>query len=188
MKYIDAEKLKSLLRERYNTYKIGQHSPFRSGKVETLRETIELIDSLQQEWSEEDNKNYEYLHQIICNYINNPHIEYKEREKASKELISFLERLKYFRPQPKQEWSEEDEYVINKVLNWAEIVNPTSSIFEKLPKKQFIERLKSLCPHPHWKPSEDEMKALDNAQGVLCGTEYKYNEVLCSLIDDLEKL
>lgn len=42
------------------------------------------------------------------------------------------------------EWSEEDEYVINKVLNWAEIVNPTSTIFEKLPKEQFIERLKSL--------------------------------------------
>lgn len=49
MKYIDAEKLKSMLRERYNAYKIGQHSPFRSGKVETLRETIELINSLQQE-------------------------------------------------------------------------------------------------------------------------------------------
>ena len=48
-KYIDADKLKSILKERYNTYKIGQHSPFRSGKVETLRETIELIDSLQQE-------------------------------------------------------------------------------------------------------------------------------------------
>ena len=48
-KYIDAEKLKSLLRKKYNTYKIGQHSPFRNGKVETLRETIELIDSLQQE-------------------------------------------------------------------------------------------------------------------------------------------
>lgn len=49
MKYIDAERLKSLIRERYNTYKIGQHSPFRNGKVEALRETIELIDSLQQE-------------------------------------------------------------------------------------------------------------------------------------------
>ena len=49
MKYIDADKVKSMLRERYNAYKIEQHSPFRSGKVETLRETIELINSLQQE-------------------------------------------------------------------------------------------------------------------------------------------
>ena len=48
-KYIDADKLKARIEEWYNIYKIGQHSPFRNGKVETLRETIELIDSLQQE-------------------------------------------------------------------------------------------------------------------------------------------
>lgn len=52
MKYIDTENLKSMIRERYNTYKIGQHSPFRNGKVEALREIIELIDSLQQEQPE----------------------------------------------------------------------------------------------------------------------------------------
>ena len=49
MKYIDAEKLKSQIREWYNTYKLGQHSPYRNGKAEALRETIELIDSLQQD-------------------------------------------------------------------------------------------------------------------------------------------
>ena len=48
-KYIDAEKLKVLIREWYNAYKLGAHSPFRNGKVEALKETIELIDSLQQE-------------------------------------------------------------------------------------------------------------------------------------------
>ena len=48
MKYIDAEKLQALLVERYNAFKNGQHSPFRNGKVESLRETIELINSLQQ--------------------------------------------------------------------------------------------------------------------------------------------
>lgn len=52
-KYIDAEKLRALLETRYNTLKIGQHSPFRNGKIETLRETIDLINSLQQEQMEE---------------------------------------------------------------------------------------------------------------------------------------
>ena len=51
-RYIDADKLRASLVERYNVLKIGQHSPFRSGKTETLRETIELIDSLQQEQPE----------------------------------------------------------------------------------------------------------------------------------------
>lgn len=53
-RYIDADKLRALLVERYNAFQIGQHSPFRNGKVETLRETIELIDSLQQEQPEVD--------------------------------------------------------------------------------------------------------------------------------------
>lgn len=53
MKYIDAEKLRALLETRYNTLKIGQHSPFRNGKIETLRETIDLINSLQQEQMKE---------------------------------------------------------------------------------------------------------------------------------------
>lgn len=48
-KYIDANRLRALLEARYNTGKIGQHGPFRNGKTEALRETIELIDSLQQE-------------------------------------------------------------------------------------------------------------------------------------------
>lgn len=58
-----------------------------------------------------------------------------------------------FNLQPKQEWSEEDEYVIDKVIEWAKIVNPTSTIFEKIPKEQFIKRLKSLHPQPekNWK-------------------------------------
>ena len=57
--------------------------------------------------------------------------------------INWLKSLKD-RVQPKQKLNEYDNYVINKVLDWATFVNPTSSIFEKLPKKQFIESLKSL--------------------------------------------
>jgi len=53
--YIDTDKLKSILRERYNTNKLGQHSPFRHGKVEALKEVIELINSLQQEQPEPSN-------------------------------------------------------------------------------------------------------------------------------------
>ena len=48
-KYIDAEKLKALIREWYNAFKLGAHGLFRNGKVEAFRETIELIESLQQE-------------------------------------------------------------------------------------------------------------------------------------------
>ena len=59
MKYIGADRLRALLETRYNAYKIGQHSPFRNGKTESLRETIDLIDSLQQEQQEEPDKSLE---------------------------------------------------------------------------------------------------------------------------------
>ena len=39
---------------------------------------------------------------------------------------------------------------------------------------------------PHWKPSKEQMEALYNAQRELCDT--KYNEGLCSLIDEFQKL
>lgn len=81
-------------------------------------------------------------------------------------------------------WSEEDEYVFSKVLDWMLIVNPTSSIFEKLPKEQFIERFKSLKERYTWKPSDEQMQFL-----------WKYAEqnnydgaVLTSLFHDLKKL
>ena len=68
------------------------------------------------------------------------------------DYIAYLERQKEQKP---AEWSMEDNYVINKVLVWAEIINPTSSIFEKVSKEKFIERLKSFRPQPHWKPSDE---------------------------------
>ena len=37
-----------------------------------------------------------------------------------------------------------------------------------------------------WKPSERQMWAIENAQMLLCGTEY--NVAVCSLIEDLKKL
>ena len=75
MKYIDAEKLKSLIRERYNIYKIGQHSPFRNGKVETLRETIELIDSLQQEQSKDSKGKFVFPKFLYARTLDNKTID-----------------------------------------------------------------------------------------------------------------
>lgn len=82
------------------------------------------------------------------------------------------------------EWSEEDEYVIDKVIEWAKIVNPTSTIFEKIPKERFIERLKSLRSQHHWKPSEEQMLALQVA-AITSKTDFN---ILTELFIDLKKL
>ena len=52
---------------------------------------------------------------------------------------------------------------------------------------QWLEnKLKSLRPWLQWKPSDEEMEALDRAQAELCSTEY--NKPICDLIDALNKL
>lgn len=110
----------------------------------------------------------------VCNHIG----------KFSSEVVPFLEQSSYKLIDQNPAWSEEDEYVFSKVLDWMLIVNPTSSIFEKLPKEQFIERFKSLKERYTWKPSDEQMQFL-----------WKYAEqnnydgaVLTSLFHDLKKL
>ena len=60
----------------------------------------------------------------------------------------------------KSAWSEEDDYVNDKLVNTVALFNPTSSIFEKLPKEQFIERLKFLKyriqSQSQWNPSDED--------------------------------
>ena len=99
-------------------------------------------------WSEEDKTMLNNLIYAVHMKSISPFDEMDDREKYKKYekfLTSLPER---FGLEPKQEWSEEDEYVIDKVIEWAKIVNPTSTIFEKMPKERFIERLKSLRPQP----------------------------------------
>ena len=155
------------------------------------------------EWSEKDSA-------MLCDIARYIAGEGASSGITKQERIDFLYGLrKRFNLQPNQEWSEEEEYVISKFLNWIQIVNPTSPIFKKLPKKQFIERLKSLRPryiyytldaplafdkdmnpiYPpinHWKPSEEQMKALEDAFRKDGGNEYR--KVINSLYCDLQKL
>lgn len=144
----------------------------------STEEMVQRIKSLRhqprQEWSEEDNRNYEYLHQVICNYINNPQIEYKEREKASKELIPFWERLKFLRLQPKVEWSEEDEKMRTKILEaldaYADHVQYTGfCVNSELIRNELMGWLKSLQPQAkqeqkhYWKPTETDVALFNKA-------------------------
>ena len=81
---------------------------------------------------------------------------------------------------PKQEWSEEDEKMRNLAIEWAEtmygqfrFVDMGSTDFRKI-----VAWLKSL--RPSWKPSEEQMKALQ-------WWAYQDDE-LRSLLNDLKKL
>ena len=106
-------------------------------------------------WSEEDEERIEFLI-AMCNdeqaeCVNNSTM-YRECTETKDWLNSLKDRV-----QPKQEWSEEDERIINDAI-WL-IEHYATDGHKKLLREQTIDKLKSIKPN-HWKPSEEQMKWL----------------------------
>lgn len=87
------------------------------------------------------------------------------------------------------EWSEEDEKMRNLAIEWAEtmsgqfnFVDMDSTDFRKI-----TNWLKSL--RPSWKPSEEQLAVLLNAEGLMRANDYKENaKILAEVIEELKKL
>lgn len=103
-------------------------------------------------------------------------------KESCRERINWLESLKD-RVQRKQEWSEEDKAILEKCIGAVKV-----SCYSYSFKSEAENWLKSLRPQSQWKPSEEQMKALNTCimQGEISyvgqGTE------LQSLYNDLKKL
>jgi len=100
-----------------------------------------------------------------------------------------IARLKSLRPQPKQKWSEEDERNIETIVD---IVHRSYAPFDTIRDdypincEALLSWLKSLRPQPHWKPSEEQMEALEMASRKWFGEDSVRN--LSALYEDLKKL
>lgn len=93
------------------------------------------------------------------------------------------------------EWSEEDERMLE-VISYKisqHQGNDDRSLFTP-DEAEFIDgmkdKLKSLRPQPHWKPSEEQMGALKNARYMMSqsGDYYDTTAIIDSLITNLQKL
>lgn len=106
---------------------------------------------------------------------------YDKKNPIRVEIIKFL---KFLRPQPKQEWSEEDEDRMNSIVNW--LAANGSKKFSGFKAFELLDWIKSLRSKPHWKPSEEQMWALD----VALENSYHKDDraALESLRTDLKKL
>ena len=85
------------------------------------------------------------------------------------------------RIQPKQEWSEEDEDYINDLIKYF-----SQNERLKNTKEDIVIWLKSLRPQNRWKPSDEQMEALDSATENCAYSEYQ--DCLRELIGQLKKL
>ena len=85
------------------------------------------------------------------------------------------------------EWSEEDKRALNDaIVALSEYANGEMPHILPSILLEDVERLKSLRPRPHWKPSEEQIEALKEAVYQLDGSEYSNG--IDSLYNDLSKL
>lgn len=139
-------------------------------------------------WSEEDEKRIK----SITALLKEPAVCAMDGNKGIIEAnIKYLKTLKNrVQPQPKQEWSEEDELHIRELES---LVKKVWAIAEHEDDKETIHKmsdlsffLKTLKPKSHWKPSDEQIEVLKEAVEEWDG--YKEYKTLNSLYEDLQKL
>lgn len=150
---------------------------------------LKKIEKTEVEWSEKDDKT---IH-LACEFIR--HHSGKNDSIGGVDCSELINRLKSlpFRPQSKQEWSEEDKLTVDSAIFWlkrrllSEKTVDISTDSCPLSMRKTIERLNSLRPHTHWKPSEEQMEALECAEKWY-SDNMGCNKALYQLLCDLKKL
>lgn len=113
------------------------------------------------------------------------YMESKVKLENSPKLMFLMDACAYLERQKEQqpaEWSEEDEKMLASFLHKVEVCD----LLTNKENVWIVKRLKALRPQPHWKPSEEQMWALD----VALENFYDQNDkaALNSLKIDLQKL
>ena len=93
-------------------------------------------------------------------------------------IQSAMIELSKFTPQPQQEWSEEDLYKVESALFGTYAADVASKL---------LNRLKSIRPQNTWKPSDEQMNALEQVYDWY-NNNFAPSETLTSLYNDLKKL
>ena len=140
--------------------------------VTIIKETAQdCLAQIKPAWSEEDKENLDNIIWLCENCEKG--IEHTWIPSQATEIKNLIKRIKSYCFQPKAEWSEEDENMLNDLFAIIEY-----SGISKSEKDKFNLWLKSL--RPSWKPSEEQMKALDSCipkSAQPCTLQSLYNEL-----------
>ncbi len=151
----------------------------------------EAINVVKNNWP---NSSYTRLREVLETLI--PELAESEDERNKKQIIDILlhgdttaydhEALAAWlekQGEQKPAWSEDDEQMREDAIEAIKHLISTNESWSYL--EDSLDWLKSLRPQPHWKPSEEQMKALKYALGE--GGHYS-KSALESLYSDLQKL
>lgn len=135
----------------------------------------------------EDERIRKILIHIVKGACNKYGIKYMGDEIGQEKLLAYLEKQKEQKP---AEWSEEEKRAIDRACVALRAYS-NGELPEFLPSEllSYAERLQSLRPQQHWKPSEEQMEYL--AKGIIILGEEgncKTSAVLNELRNDLQKL
>ena len=128
------------------------------------------------EWSEEDGKTLQFILDFFTNCWWN-----KGWEISREQVLGLLKSLK---PQPKVEWSEEDEDMLSIALQC--LVGTPYSQGTKDKVFHWFKSLKNRGNFHSWKPSEEQMDSLRNT--IIATKGYNYSVFLPELYEQLKKL
>lgn len=151
-------------------------------KWDAEKKDLKKIEQKSAEWSEED----EHWRQKAIDFMKHPDL-IKATPTLAKDTITWLESLKdKVQPQTKQGWSEEDEQMIRNVQN--DYHNRLGAgIITKAYHDKVISWLKSLSPRGKWKPSDEQMLALE-AKITIPPQSPAMTSALIELYEQLKKL
>ena len=135
-------------------------------------------------WGEKD----EWMIEELCCLVDSYELEEQKPEK-----IKFW--LKSLRPQPKQEWSEEDKKKLNRIYKIIGYAADDKAFLqskrilgdkEAIDLQKFLREISRSKPSDNWRPTEEQLNALDLAS---YGGELPSEDCLelVSLLNDLKK-
>lgn len=144
----------------------------------------ELKKMKQQNWSGEDESQYNYLLGELNASLN----DYcgASLEDMIKAVDWFKSLKNRVQPQPRQELSERDKRIIDNLISQLGNLYARKLIKEST-KDKYINWLKSLRPQSQWKPSEGQMKALE-AMLTVSPQSPAITSALIELYEQLKKL
>ena len=131
------------------------------------------------EWSEDD---YNAI-LIAIDWLQFYRDRFVATEEAKDEITTCVERLESLRPQPKIEWNNEDKKFIKELCDLLASIAKNNYV-GRYYAPDLVSKLQSIHPQPHWKPSEEQMRAVFYASE----RNDKLGSVLWNLYNDLKKL
>ena len=173
--------------ERIRKRLIEYFEGFRMGNVEVRWEGLIVQEVLAWLEKQKEQKPAEWSEDII--------------RKAIKEVGLTQHQIDWFKTNvfpPKQEWSEEDEDMLNSCISSIEEAKENRYAYKETDGDTSYDHeiawLKSLRPvskeslQPHWKPSEEQMKALNEIINTLAESKYPHeSDYLFNMLNGLRK-